>query len=151
MEIQENMALVRRATEEFFNQGDLTAADRYFSDDYVWNPGDGLSPPRDREGHKQDYVRLRTAMPNLKLSIDDMLADGDKVVTRFTITGTQTGDFLLADGQNVYPTHNALVWTGITIHRIANGKIVEGYINYDKARMDRQLGMEIKAPVAVGS
>jgi len=48
----------------------------------------------------------------------------------------------------VKPTYRQLVWTGITIHRIQDGKVAEAYINYDKARMDRQLGMEIKVPVA---
>jgi len=148
MDTQENIALIRRAINEIFNEGNLQAADELFADNYIWHPGDGISEPTDREGHKRDYIRLRTAMPDLHLTVEDMVADGDKVVTRFTITGTQTGDFKLADDQIVKPTNHQLVWTGITIHRIQNGKVVEAYINYDKARMDRQLGMEIKAPVA---
>jgi len=146
MGTQENIGLVHRAVEEFFNKGNLDAADELFTTDYVWHPADGISPPIGRDAHKQDYSLLRAAFPDIELHVDDTVARGDKVVTRFTITGTHTATFQLADGQQVTATNRPLKWTGMTIHRIVDGKIKEGWINYDKAGMDRQLGLDIKPP-----
>lgn len=139
MGVQENKALVQKAIDEFFNKGDVTAADRLFDNNYVWHAADG-SGPMTRDRHKADFSLMKKAMPDMTIHVDDMLADGDKVVTRCTITGTHQG-VLQGDAGDIHPTHKKVTWTATTTHRIQGGKIVEGWVNYDRAGIDKQLGL----------
>ncbi len=137
----ENKALVRQAVQEFVNEGNTDVAEELWAADYCWHPGDGVSGVMGREDHIRDYREFRTALPDLHLEIDDMLADGDKVVTRFTMTGTHTGPLRKARTDTIIPpTGTKLKWTGMVIHRIENGKIVEGHVQYDYAGIARQIG-----------
>jgi predicted ester cyclase len=135
-----NLRLVRGLVDEFINKGNLDYAHQVWSQDYQWHPGDGVSPTMDRISHRDDFARLRATFPDLHLEIEDMVAEGDKVVTRFRLTGTHANPLNQANGNVIAATGKRISWTGVTIHRIADGKVAEGWINYDRAGIDEQLG-----------
>jgi len=142
MGTQENIDLVRRAADEFINKGNVDIADQLFTDDYVWHPGDGVSPAMSRDMHKADYKALRQSFPDVQIMLEDVVASGDdKVVTRFTMRGTHKGALPYRDGPTLTPhwPPKRVTWTGITIHRLVDGKIAEGWISYDYAGVARQL------------
>jgi predicted ester cyclase len=134
-----NLRLVRGLIDEFVNKGNFDYADQVWSKDYQWHPGDGVSPTMDRISHRDDFKRLRATFPDLHLTIEDMIAEGDKVVTRCRLTGTHTNPLHQANGNVIAPTGKRISWTSVTIHRIAEGKVAEGWINYDRAGIDEQL------------
>jgi predicted ester cyclase len=118
------------------------AADRLFADNYVWHAADG-SGPMNRERHKADFSLMKKAMPDMTIKVDDMMADGDKVITRCTITGTHRGPLQLDAGvADLQATNKHVTWTAMVTHRIEGNKIVEGWVNYDRAGIDKQLGLK---------
>jgi predicted ester cyclase len=122
MSAEENKAIVRQGMEALFTRdGDLDALDEIYSPDYV-----GHAPPfPDIEGlqaAKGFALGYRQAFPDLQTTTDDMIAEGDKVVVRWTTSGTHQGE-TEAFGP---PTGNRMEITGITIQRFAEGEIVEG-------------------------
>jgi predicted ester cyclase len=89
---------------------------------------------------------FRQAFPDFHDSIDIQLAEGDMVATRFTSMGTHRGAFM-----GVEPTNRELTWTGITIDRISEGKIVESWANWDMMGMMQQLGAISESEQSRGS
>lgn len=75
---------------------------------------------------KNFVIQFHQAFPDFHDTIEDQIAEGDKVVTRFTSTGTQKGEIM-----GIQPTNKKVSWTGIAINRIENGKIVESWVNWD--------------------
>jgi steroid delta-isomerase-like uncharacterized protein len=141
MSTAENEAIVRRWLEEGWNQGNLAVVDELFAAGYVLHGTNGsrtLSP----EQIKRIFVRNRIAFPDLHLTIEDMIAAGDKVVTRWTARGTHRGEF-----RGTPPTGRPVTWTGITIERIANGRITEAWDHWDELGLLRQLGAIAAAEV----
>ena len=131
----ENKALARRWLEEGFNEGNLNVADEIFADDYINHdalPGQGPGP----EGTKHNVSMLRSAFPDLHCAVEYQVAEGDKVVTRFSLSGTHQGELL-----GIPPTSNRVSVTGILVFRIAEGKAVEGWLNWDMLGLMRQLGV----------
>ena len=122
---QENKAVARRYLEEVVSKGNLAVVDELVATNYV---GHSTVAPEVKgpEGLKQRITQLRTAFPDIKFTIDDLVAEGDKVATRTTFRGTHKGDFM-----GVAPTGKAVTVTGIGILHIANGKIQEGWLNTD--------------------
>jgi predicted ester cyclase len=137
MSTEENKALARREVEEMFNQGgNLDAAEEIYAPDYVsHNPTSGGI--RGIEGAKQYAATLRQAFPDLENTIEDMVAEGDKVVTRFRARGTHQGE----TEDFGPPTGNRAEVTGIAIERISEGKIVEDWTNFDALGLMQQLGL----------
>ncbi len=136
--------LVRQAYDEMFNQGNLAAVDKYIAADYVEHqmmPGQ----PAGTEGFKQMLTTLRTAFPDLHITIEDMLVDGDKVAVRSTLRGTQKGELM-----GTAPTGKSVTVTGIDILRMKDGKAVEHWGNEDDLGMMQQLGA-IPAPPATAA
>jgi predicted ester cyclase len=137
MSTEDNQALVRRYFEEVFSKGDFAAADEILAANHVNHfPGNPPGLPAGAEGYKQLLAIYRTALPDLHATIEDQVAEGDKVVTRTTSTGTSKG-FLF----ELYPTGRSFVVTGITIDRIAGGKIVESWGNFDQLGLWQQIGL----------
>jgi predicted ester cyclase len=133
---EENKAVVRREVEEMFAQGNLDAADEIYHPDYVSHePTSG--DIRGIEGAKQFVAAFRQAFPDLQNTIEDMVAEGDKVAMRFRGSGTHLGE-TEAFGS---PTGNRVEITGIAIERVAEGKIVEDWTNYDALGLLQQLGL----------
>jgi steroid delta-isomerase-like uncharacterized protein len=136
MSAEENKALVRREMEELFNHtGNLDAVDEIIAPDYVsYEPTSGET--RGIEGARQFAATYREAFPDLENTIEDMVAEGDKVVVRFRARGTHRGEteaFGPATGKR-------MEITGITIKRVSDGKIVEAWTNFDALGMMHQLG-----------
>jgi len=131
---EENKATVRHV-QEIWNTGNLTSADEIFAIDFVNH--DPVSPDvRDLKTYKEFIMTVRTGFPDFHVSIDDMLAEGDKVALRWTATGTHTGVLI-----GIPPTEKQATWSGMTIYRLAAGKIVEAWWSKDMFSLLIQLGV----------
>lgn len=133
---EENKAIVRRSVEEIFNRGGLSSVAQYYADNYLHhdpatpNVGTGL------DAIEQVATIYRTAFPDLQFKIEELLADGDKVVLRWTSSGTHRGDL-----QGIAPTGKSITSSGITICRIADGRIAEEWVSWDTLGLMQQLGV----------
>jgi len=128
---EENKALVQRSW-EIVNQERL---DELYPPDVVWHmPEQEL---RGIEEAKQYVSTFLEAFPDVSFSVEDLIAEGDKVVSRFTARGTHQGK----TEEFGPPTGRQLEQEGITIHRIENGKIVEEWSQYDNLSILQQLGL----------
>ena len=137
MTLEENKALARRAIDEIWSKGNLAVGPDIYSPNFVSHQhshpdiGDvrGLSA-------LIEFVReFREAFPDFHDTIDDQVAEGNKVVTRFTSTGTHRGTLM-----GLQPTNKRACWMGIVIDRIEEGKIVEEWVSWDLSGMMQQLG-----------
>src|SRR3712207_4416362 len=135
MSTEEDKAIVRRGIEEFANQGNFAAIDELVDSDYVFH-APGLPELRGREGFTQMVMLQRTAFPDLHFTIEDMIAEGETVVTRFTARGTHRGELM-----SIPPTGKQASFVGILISRITNGKIVEEWEISDDLGLLQQLGV----------
>src|SRR5919202_2687526 len=93
MSAEENKAIVRRWVEECYNPGNLALVDELFAPDFA-NHDPARPDVRDLDGLRRLLSEQRAAMPDLLTTIEDLIADGDKVVKRFIFQGTQTGEIL---------------------------------------------------------
>ena len=135
MSIEDNKARVRRFYEEVFNQKNTAAIDEFFAPNIV----DHSAPPGvpgGIEGQKQLIGLYLTAFPDLHLTVEDMIAEGDKVVVRLTSSGTQQGEFM-----SISPTGKHVTITVVDIFRIAGGKFVEHWLQMDTLGLLQQLGV----------
>ena len=132
---EENKAVARRWFEELFNAGNLEVADEIVAPDHVNHDPTLPDIPAGPEGQRQIVNLYRGAFTNAHISVEEQLAEGDKVVTRWTGSGTHQGELM-----GVAPTGNQVTITGLTINRISEGKIVESWSNYDALDMMRQIG-----------
>jgi steroid delta-isomerase-like uncharacterized protein len=134
-----NKALMRRETEEVWNNHNPDAIDEFYAPDYVnHNAPPGM--PNDREGHKALVSAYLGAFPDLKVTNDILVAEGDIVVNRSTGTGTHTGELM-----GIPATGKRMTVTTIAIARVAGGKIAEMWSEVDLMGMMQQLGV-IPAP-----
>lgn len=129
-----NKTLVRRYMEEILNRGELSAVAEVFPDSGFVLNGQLL-----RAG---DVAGMRAALlqrfPDFRIEIHDQLAQGDRVVTRVTFHGTHSAAY-----QGIPPTGRRVIWGGIAIDRIQNGKVIEGWHQADDWALLRQLGARI--------
>lgn len=129
----QNKKVVQRAIEEVYNEGRLDVVDELVSRDFVVHvSSEDFHGPA---ALKQYVATLREAFPDLQLTIDDQIADGDRVVTRWTARGTHLGTF-----QGIPPTGKRGSMTGIDIDRFVDGKAVECWTNTDDLGLLQQLG-----------
>jgi steroid delta-isomerase-like uncharacterized protein len=145
MSTETNKALYRRWFEEVVTGRNLALADELLADEYVMH-FPGMPQPLDREGHKQLLGMFHSAFPDWRETVDMVVAEGDLVVIRVTGTGTHEQPF-----QGIPPTHKRVRATGVGIGRIAGGKIVESWAEYDALGMMQQLGAIPAPPAAAGS
>lgn len=132
---EENKALVRRIVEEAWNKGNLAVVDELLSPDYVLHiPLPGEAPGR--KGYEQAVSMHRTAFTDFRLMIEDMVAEGDKVVIRWTIRGTHKGEYM-----GIAPTSKEVTYTGISIRRFEGGKIAEEWLELDTLGLMQQMGV----------
>ena len=124
MSAEDNKALARRGFEETMNQRNLAVLDDLHVPDFVFHAASRTI--QGREPFKQFISMFLTAFPDLHVTIEDMIGEGDRVVVRFTYGGTHKGDFM-----GIPPTGKQVAVTGISIMRVANGKILEEWINSD--------------------
>ena len=130
MSTEQNKAIQRRF-QDIWNQGDFSIIKEIWDKDFINHnvKAKGL------EAIRQYITAYRNAFPDVKFKINDQIAERDKVVMHFTITGTHNGNF-----QGIAPTGKSIKITGIAIHRIINGKIVEIWSNWDTLGLMQQLG-----------
>jgi steroid delta-isomerase-like uncharacterized protein len=129
---EENKALVRRAWEAM---DDLDIIDEVYAPDVVWHEPD--QEVQGLEEAKQFIGMYKTAFPDLNVTVEDVIAEADKVVTRVTIRGTHQGE----TEELGPPTERQVELQGITISRIEGGKIVEDWDSYDNLSFMQQLGL----------
>src|ERR671917_1420301 len=128
-----NKAIFRRYIDEVGNQGNLEVADEIF-DHYIAHQPDGSMLERGPEDVKRFQREWRSAFPDIRISIEDQIADGDKVVTRITIGGTYQREF-----RGIAPTGRKIELQGVTIFRFSpEGKVVETWDYYDQLSLLRQ-------------
>ena len=132
-----NKTVARRFLEEVWNKGNLAVLNEITAKDHV-NSGPGTLPglPAGPEGAKQLVTVYRNAFPDVHFTIDEQIAEGDKVVTRWTARGTHKGELL-----GIPATGKSSTVTGIGVDRIVNGKIVESWGIFDQFGMMQQLGV----------
>lgn len=130
---QQNKALARRIFDEMESKGNLSIADETFASDFVNHTpfGENHGP----QGAKQFVKMLRSAFPDLHATVEDQVAEGDKVATRFTARGTHKGEL-----NGIPASGNTMEISGIVISRFANGKIIEQWGNPDVFGLMRQIG-----------
>jgi steroid delta-isomerase-like uncharacterized protein len=133
MSPQQNKLLIRRYYDELWNRWDFALADALIAEDFVFRGSLGVSV-RGREGF-HDYMRtVRRAFPDFHNQIEDMIAEGDRVVARLTYTGTHQGELF-----GVAPTGRRVSYAGVAIFRIAGATIAEGWVLGDVHGLLRQL------------
>jgi steroid delta-isomerase-like uncharacterized protein len=128
-----NKELARRFFEEIWNQGDETAIDRYIPLDAKGNDPDFGSG---REGFKNQWRKWRVGFPDLHFEIVDLISEGDKVLTRWVLTGTHTGEYL-----GLPATGKSIRIEGMSLDRIEDGWVAEGFDGWDALALRRQLGL----------
>ena len=134
---EENKQLVRRWFEEVWNQGRADAIDELFDADGIAHglSDDPANPIKGPSEFRPFHTQFREAFPNMKVVVEDTIAEDDKVAARCSVVGTHEGNF-----RERAATQAPVEFTGITIVRIYNGKIVEAWNNFDFMTMYRQIG-----------
>jgi steroid delta-isomerase-like uncharacterized protein len=131
----ENKAIIRQLIEEGINQGDLDVFDELVAPDFVSHSAPPDVPPT-RKGWKQLVTMFRAALPDLQIHIDDEIAEGDRITTRFMVHGTHQGELM-----GIPATGKEVTISGIMISRIVGGKIKERWEESDMMGMLVQLGV----------
>jgi len=132
--LEANRALVLRAHEEVWNNGNLVVVDELYSAEYVahWAYGEDSN----REGLKAMVAEARAAFPDMREDIVHVVAEGDLVVSHFVSSGTFTGEM-----NGLQPSGKRISRPEIAVHRIADGKIVEQWTVSDQLSLMKQLGL----------
>jgi steroid delta-isomerase-like uncharacterized protein len=128
--------IARRVMEEIFSaEGNLDVTDEIIASDFVGHDPTLPEPTRGPEGLKQAAMGYRTAFPDMVCTVEQQVAEGDTVVTRWTARGTHQGELF-----GIPPTGKQATVTGISIARVVDGKVVEDRTNWDALGMMQQLG-----------
>jgi len=134
---QENKAIFSRYLEEIWNKGNLAVVDEILTPDFVQH-----APGRDVKGleaFKQYVMAFRTAFPDFHFTIEDQFAEGEKVVTHWTATGTHEGELM-----GIAATGKHITLPGTTITRFAGAKLAENLLYWDRLGLLQQLGVAPK-------
>jgi predicted ester cyclase len=134
MSSEQNKAIVRRLLEEPW-KGDLRVVDELIDRTYVGYDPSTPEPLRGPDGFKENVATYRAAYSDARITVDDQIAEGDKVATRWTGRGKHDGDLM-----GIAPTGKQVTVSGLTLSRLANGKVIEEYTNWDTFGMMQQLG-----------
>jgi steroid delta-isomerase-like uncharacterized protein len=135
MSSEQNKLIVRRLLEEPW-KGDLGVVDELIDPNYVGYDPSIPEPLRGPDGFKENVSTYRAAYSDARIIVEDQIAEGDKVATRWTARGKHDGDLM-----GVAPTGKQVTVSGLTFSRLANGKVVEGYTNWDTFGMMQQFGV----------
>ena len=137
--------IAHRVCEELWSRVDLRVADEIIAPGCVFHVHDPITPALERgpEGAQKAVAIYRRAFPDLKITIEDTIAEGDKVMIRWTSHGTHSGPLM-----GLAPTYAKVTATGIDVYRIDFGMIREIWVNWDAMGFMQQLGVE---PMAQGA
>ena len=135
---EENKALLNRWFEEVWNKGNGDVIDELLAEDGVIHGLTDASgqPVRGIQAFREFHTQFRGAFPNVNVTLEDVVAEGDKVVARCSVQGMHTGDNL-----GFAATNAPVEFEGIAIVKVKNGKIVEAWNQFDFLQMNRQLGV----------
>jgi steroid delta-isomerase-like uncharacterized protein len=130
----DNATIMERIDEEAFNRGNVDVVDELVADGYVEHDPMPGTPP-DRDGLKAMIRGLHEAFPDFHMDVEDRIVAGDKVVERWSCTGTQDGEFM-----GIQPTHRHIEVRGMDISRLEDGRLAEHWTQVDMMSMLQQLG-----------
>ena len=136
MSAEDNKALVRRWFEELFNEAKLDLADEIVTPDHVSHDPSTPEHLPGPEGERQLVTLVRGAFPDGRMSIEDLVAEGDAVAVRWTFRGTHRGEFM-----GVAPTGRSVTMEKMDLFRITDGQIAEQWVAADALGLLRQLGV----------
>lgn len=132
-QLERNKDAVRRFFQEIWNDGDESAIDRYIAGDAAGNdPKFGVG----RESFRRQWRKWRLAFPDIHFELEELVAEGDAVVSRWTLTGTHLGEFL-----GVAPTGRAIRASGMSLDHVQDGVVVSGFDGWDALGFRQQLGL----------
>jgi predicted ester cyclase len=134
---EENKSIVRRFYETIARDKDLSRIDEFVEDYSIDHTPFFPGQPQGPEGTKLAYSNVFKAFPDLQVNVEDQIAEGDKVVSRLTMSGTHKGEFM-----GIPPTGKKGTAKLIDIVRIVNGKVVERWGIMDQADLMKQLGIQ---------
>ena len=134
MSSEQNKKIVRRAFEEPW-KGNLAVVDELVASDYIGHDPANPEPLRGPEGVKEFISTYRVAFPDARIIVEQQLAEGDLVATRWSARGTHEGELM-----GIGPTGKQVTVSGLTISRLESGKVVEEFQNWDTFGMMQQLG-----------
>ena len=131
-----NKTLVRRLFDEVWNKGHQQVADELFAQNY--NHHDSSTPDLGRgpDSEKKRVALYRNAFPDIRFTVEDLIAEGESVTARWSCHGTHKGEL-----NGIAPTGRQFTISGISVARFTNGKMIEGYVNWDALGMMQQLGV----------
>ncbi|HEV3112043.1 MAG TPA: ester cyclase [Candidatus Binataceae bacterium] len=138
----ENKTLVRRYVEEVLNKRNLALIDELFAPTFI-DHDTSMPEAKGAAGVKRLAAMVHDSFSDLHFTVEDMVAEGDKVVYRYSVRGTHKGSFM-----GIAPTGEQFAVTGIHIYRVADGKLQEEWENWDMLGLMRQLGV-IPQPAAI--
>ncbi|MFZ1769711.1 MAG: ester cyclase, partial [Caldilinea sp.] len=144
--LEANRQLMITINEEIWNQGNLDRIDETYAKDYVRHEAGYPAELAGAAGLKQFIETLRTGFPDWNCTVEDTLAEGDKVVVRYACSGTHTGEW-----NGLAPTGKPIQFQSMIIHRIADGKVAEDWSEYDSLGWMQQLGFELAMPQATSA
>ena len=131
-----NKFVIRRSFEELWNKGNLSVADELFTPNYAHHDPSTPDVGRGPESEKKRATLYRTAFPDLRLTIEDIIAEGETVMVRWSCRGTHKGDL-----SGIAPTGKQVTISGVSIARFTGGKMPEGWVNWDALGLMQQLGV----------
>ena len=133
---ESNKNAVRRLFEEVWNKGYLPVADELIASTYEHHDPSMPDLGRGPEAEKKRVTLYRNAFPDLRFTIEDVIAEGETVMARYSVRGTHKGDL-----SGIAPTGRQATVSGMSIVRFAGGKMVEGWGNWDALGLMQQLGV----------
>lgn len=133
---EQNKTNVRRLFEELWNKGSLPVADELIAPTYTHHDASTPDVGRGPESEEKRVTLYRTAFPDLRLTVEDMIADGETVVARWSCRRAHNGNL-----NGIAPTGKQFAISGVSIVRFNGGKMVEGWINWDALGLMQQLGV----------
>jgi steroid delta-isomerase-like uncharacterized protein len=140
MSHEKNKEIVRQWIEEGFNRGNLDRIEEVYSPDFIAHDPHDPAPLTGIDGARRLVGLYRDAFPDATFTVDDLIAEGDKVVTRWTVRGTHTGEARGGALRGLVTTGKQVEFTAIRIYRLENGKIVEHWSTPDWLLALKQLG-----------
>ncbi len=135
MSTEEEKAIVRRVNDEVWSRGRLDVIDELIADEFVATVIGAPEQIRGPQGFREFVVMYRKAFPDLRITIDEQIAEGESVVTRWTATGTHEGELM-----GMAATGKQATTAGINVNRVSGGKLVEGWGLFDQLGLLQQIG-----------
>src|SRR5215213_11379824 len=136
METNANKAVYKRMIEEAFNAGDLSIIDEVVAPNYVLH-GAPPNMPQGPDAIRATVQTFRNAFPDLKIELQELLAEGDKVSARSVMHGTHDGVLF-----GIAPTHKKVAVDGLTMVTVRDGRVQESWVKNDTLQLFQQLGVE---------